>query len=86
MNSQFQIPVFSGSPIYWPDGVECNFSQLPAVIAAAERDGFEAVRMTVIKGGYELQFMPEKIKGIFFLRVGSKVIKHSSRFTRGKNI
>ena len=54
--SQPQQIIFSASPIHWPDGVECSFGQLAAVIAKAKADGFVPTRMTVRPGGYSLRF------------------------------
>jgi hypothetical protein len=52
-SSQF---VFSNQPIFWDQGVDCAFHQLPEVIARAKTDGFVAVRMTTQPGGYSIQF------------------------------
>ncbi|MEI6197016.1 MAG: hypothetical protein WCS42_22095, partial [Verrucomicrobiota bacterium] len=56
MSANQQTPIFSASPVYWPDGVECQFNQLNEVIRRAKQDGFIPVRMTVIRGGYSLKF------------------------------
>ena len=48
--------IIAASSIAWELGVECRFAQLAQVIEKARRDGFEAVRMEVIPGGYRLAF------------------------------
>ena len=54
--NQPELPVIAASAIHWPDGIDCQFSQLAQVIEKARAAGFEAVRMEVIPGGYRLAF------------------------------
>lgn len=56
MNAMPQAPIFAASPICWEQGVQCRFGQLPAVLEKARADGFQAVRMHVIRLGYRLEF------------------------------
>lgn len=47
---------FSNAPIDWTQPVECRFNQLRDVVAAANRAGFEPVRLACITGGYKVTF------------------------------
>ena len=58
-------PVVPG-PINWLELIECSFKQLRDVTAAAQRAGYRAVRLHVIRGGYRVEFqrLSKRIKGI----------------------
>jgi hypothetical protein len=49
-------PTITPGPIHWPDGIQCKFGQLRDVIEHAKRAGFFPCRLSIVAGGYKLDF------------------------------
>jgi hypothetical protein len=57
--TQPDLPIIAAGPVHWEHGIECRYGQLKTVIEAANRAGYRATRVHVIKLGYRVEFMPD---------------------------
>jgi len=55
--TQPDLPIIASCLVHWEHGIECRYNQLKTVIEAANRAGYRATRMQVIRLGYRVEFV-----------------------------